>query len=215
MTTVVDAYLVAATSAASLLADPAVAERWLSPSALPEYRVSGLAGHLASQVFAVATALEVAGSTTTRPEVVPLEEHYRRARWLGAGVDDDIHVLIRSRGEGIAAPGAEALAEQTAETVDRLRDDLPKQPHDLALAVPGGSWAMYLEHFLTTRLMELTVHSDDLAYSVGIATPELPEEVLERVFALLTRLSVQRHGPTALLRALSRTERAPRSISAL
>jgi hypothetical protein len=38
--------------------------------------------------------------------------------------------------------------------------------------------------------------------------------VLDPVFALLTRLAVRRHGPTALLRALSRSERAPATIAA-
>jgi len=34
------------------------------------------------------------------------------------------------------------------------------------------------------------------------------------VFALLTRLSIRRHGTVALLRALSRAERAPASVTA-
>jgi hypothetical protein len=58
------------------------------------------------------------------------------------------------------------------------------------------------------------VHSDDLALSVGLATPPLPPEVLDPVFTLLTGLAVRRHGPTAVLRALSRSERAPATISA-
>ena len=45
-----DAFLLAAGSAARLLAEPAVAGRWADPSALPECRVSGLAGHLGLQV---------------------------------------------------------------------------------------------------------------------------------------------------------------------
>jgi hypothetical protein len=58
------------------------------------------------------------------------------------------------------------------------------------------------------------VHADDLAVSVGMATPALPAAVLDPVFELLTRLAVRRHGPTAVLRALSRAERAPDTISA-
>jgi hypothetical protein len=38
--------------------------------------------------------------------------------------------------------------------------------------------------------------------------------VLDPVLGLLTGLAARRHGPTAVLRALSRSERAPASISA-
>jgi hypothetical protein len=62
--------------------------------------------------------------------------------------------------------------------------------------------------------MELAVHSDDLAVSVDLATPALPPSAVETVVDLLSRLSVLRHGPTAVLRALSRAERAPTTIAA-
>jgi hypothetical protein len=66
-----------------------------------------------------------------------------------------------------------------------------------------------------TRLLEIAVHTDDLAVSVGVPTPSLPAAVLDPVLHLLLRLAARRHGPTAVLRALSRAERAPVNISAL
>ncbi|MGH3387023.1 MAG: maleylpyruvate isomerase N-terminal domain-containing protein, partial [Nocardioidaceae bacterium] len=66
----------------------------------------------------------------------------------------------------------------------------------------------------TTRMMEIAVHSDDLAASVDVATPDLPAEVVDTVVDLLSRLAVRRHGPTAVLRALTRAERAPAGIAA-
>jgi len=74
---------------------------------------------------------------------------------------------------------------------------------------------MSLGDFLTTRLMEIVVHNDDLAVSVGIPTPEMPARAFETVADLLTRMAVRRHGPTAVLRALSRAERAPETIAAI
>jgi len=50
--------------------------------------------------------------------------------------------------------------------------------------------------------------------SVGVETPPVPPAAVERVVDLLSRLAVRRHGPTAVLRALSRAERAPRTITA-
>jgi hypothetical protein len=49
---------------------------------------------------------------------------------------------------------------------------------------------------------------------VGIETPALPESVIEPVVDLLARLAVHRHGATAVIRTLSRAERAPATISA-
>jgi hypothetical protein len=73
---------------------------------------------------------------------------------------------------------------------------------------------LLLDDLLVTRMMELAVHSDDLAVSVGIATPALPERAVDTVIELLSRLAVRRHGPTAVLRALSRAERAPATVAA-
>jgi hypothetical protein len=43
----------------------------------------------------------------------------------------------------------------------------------------------------------------------------LPEGVLAPVLSVLTGLALRRHGQAALLRALSRAERAPASIAAM
>ena len=52
------------------------------------------------------------------------------------------------------------------------------------------------------------MHSDDLAVSVDIDAPALPEPVLGPVLALLVGVSLRRHGQAAVVRALSRRERA-------
>ncbi len=75
-------------------------------------------------------------------------------------------------------------------------------------------WSLSWEDFLVTRMMEITVHSDDLAVSVGIDPPELPGAVLEPVLSLLVGVATLRHGQAAVVRALSRAERAPASIAA-
>jgi hypothetical protein len=62
--------------------------------------------------------------------------------------------------------------------------------------------------------MELLVHCDDLAVSADIATPEQPDVAVKLVIDLLSRLAVRRHGATAVLRTLSRAERAPGTIAA-
>jgi len=55
-------------------------------------------------------------------------------------------------------------------------------------------YSLRLDDFVVSRMMELAVHSDDLAASVGIPTPALPPVVIDIVVDLLSRLAVRRHG---------------------
>jgi hypothetical protein len=80
--------------------------------------------------------------------------------------------------------------------------------------VPWQGWALSEHDFLLTRLMELVVHCDDLAASVDLPTPDFPDDVVTPVLGLLTRVAVRRHGQQALVRALSRPQRAPDVVSA-
>jgi hypothetical protein len=68
--------------------------------------------------------------------------------------------------------------------------------------------------FLVTRLMGMVVHADDLAASVDLPTPAFPDPVVAAVLGLLSAVAVDRHGQAAVVRALSRPQRAPASVSA-
>lgn len=204
-----DDFVAVATLAGRLLRDPAVAAGWDGPSALAEFSVRGLAGHLAFQVFAVRDALAAPVPTE---QTIPLLEHYARVTWIGTGVDSEFNVGIRDGGEALAAGGRDALADAYDSAVRELDLDVPDRPARMAL---WGPWSLDLPDLLVTRMMELVVHSDDLAASVGVPTPEFPAGAVETVVDLLSRIALRRHGQTAVLRGLSRVERAPASISAL
>jgi hypothetical protein len=111
-------------------------------------------------------------------------------------------------------PGAPRNSCGTEAALAELRAILPGQPGDRLVVAPGGSWLFTLPDFLVTRAVEFTVPADDLSASAGIPTPNLPPQVTDTVLVLLTRLAANRHGPTAVLRALSRAERAPATIAA-
>jgi uncharacterized protein (TIGR03083 family) len=206
------AYLEAAASAAALLADPAVAAAWQGASALPKLTVGGLAGHLARQVVG---ARQVLAAAPPDEDPISLTDHYARSSWVGADLDHETNVGVRSRGEQDAAEGAAALVDRVNAALDALRSALPAEPAGRIVHLPWGPWSLSLDDYLVTRMMEIAVHSDDLAVSVGVPTPPLPPAVLDPVLDLLTRIAVRRHGQTAVLRALSRSERAPATISAL
>jgi Mycothiol maleylpyruvate isomerase N-terminal domain len=208
-----DAFVEAAASAAGLLRDPAVAASWDSASVLNEFSVAGLAGHLARQVLAVPRVLE---QPVPADQPVSLADHYARVSWIDAALDDEANTEIRRGGEdeAAAAGGAAALAAATGAAVETLRMTLPAEPAGRLVRPSWVSWTLGLDDFLITRMMEIAVHSDDLALSVGVVTPALPSAVLDPVLSLLSGLAVRRHGPTAVLRALSRSERAPATIAA-
>ncbi|RIQ23297.1 maleylpyruvate isomerase N-terminal domain-containing protein [Jiangella rhizosphaerae] len=209
--TVRQLYLDAASTALDLLRDPAVAAHWDEPSALEAFTVGGLAGHLAGQVLAVPEVL-----ATPVPDEPPaaLLDHYTRSTWIGAGLDAETNVAIRERGDTAAAGGPEALVVRTTDTLADLRASLSAEPAGRLVHL-AGRWSLTLDDYLTTRLLEIAVHDDDLAVSVGVETPPLPEAALRPVFDLLTTLSVRKHSAPAVLRALARAERAPRDIAAI
>jgi uncharacterized protein (TIGR03083 family) len=211
MTDVADAYLLAVDSVVDLLARPEVAAGWESPSALAEWTVGGLAGHLAGQVFA---GVNLIGAEPSELTPIALDDHYRRVSWIGAAVDDEVSVDIRAGGDEYADAGPQALVARVVEGRTRLGALLAETSPDRPVLVPWQGWALRRDDFLVMRMMEITVHSDDLAVSVGITAPTLPDDVLGPVLALLTRLAVRRHGQSAVVAALTRAERAPGAINA-
>lgn len=210
--TVADAYLAGAGQAVDLLGRPEVAARWDEPSALAQMSVGALAGHLAYQIFSVDATLS--GPASPEP-TIPLLEHYARAAWIGTPLDGEANTGIRARGEQTAAEGPEALAQHAAGAVAAQQTELAKHSGDQAVFLPSTGWALTFGDFLTTRMLELAVHVDDLAVSVGVPTPELPDAAFDPVLVLLARLAARRHGQAAMLRALTRRERAPAAVNAI
>ncbi len=206
-----DRFLAAARIAADLVRQPTVSSRWTEESACPGMSVGGLAWHLGSQTD-LAVRLLQAGPAEVAP--ITLAEHYGRAAWVRGDADDAANVGIREGSDEQAEAGPEALAALLEERLAALPSVLDRADSDTPVLVPWQGWALTAHDLLVTRLMETVVHSDDLAASVDLATPEFPEEVLAPVLDLLTGLAVRRHGGTALVRALTRPQRAPRTVAA-
>lgn len=199
----------AARISGDLAQHPQVAARWTEESACVGMTVGGLAHHLISQLTNT-NRLLAAEPRDDAP--IPLLEHYERAAWVTADLDDDVNVQIREGADEDAAGGADALPPLVDEALAAL-PDLLAQAAD-TVWIPWQGWSLTTEDYLTTRMMEMVVHSDDLAASVGVPPPEFPEAVLAPVFGLLTGVAARRHGQAAVVRALSRPQRAPDSVSA-
>jgi uncharacterized protein (TIGR03083 family) len=204
-----EAYLSAATTVSALLHSPALPARWTGPSALAEFRVSGLAGHLARGVFNVETYLArpVPSGTTTDAA------GYFLAVTGDADLSSEPNRQIRERGEADAGPSAEDLAARYDAGLARLVVDLPGMPESRPVPMIGGN-VLSLGECLITRLVELLVHADDLAASIGVPTPDFSDEPADLVVTVLARIARRRHGTVPVLRALARHERAGARIAA-
>jgi hypothetical protein len=180
-----------------------VADQWLKPSVLPKLSVGALACHLGHQVVRAAELLPVA---TDLPGLESAEAHYHRAAWVMSTSPDD-PANDRSADEAEAARGVTALADRSAKALGTVRHLLATGTARDVVPVPWQGWSLRRPDFLLTRMLEIVVHTDDLAQSVGVRTPEFPAEVFAPVSDLLMRLAVKRHGQSAVISALTRSER--------
>ena len=209
--TISDTVLSSARVAVDLALTVPVRDGWTRESSCPGMSVGALAHHLTSQVDSLVRLLPDAPHAG---EPITAREHYRRAAWPHTGLDDEANVEIRTVAEGKAGPGPAGLAAHTAEQLTLLPGALAAVDDQAAVLIPWQGWALRAHDFTVTRLMEMVVHADDLAASVGLATPTFPDEAVRLVLDLLTTVAVDRHGQVAVVRALSRPQRAPDSVAA-
>jgi hypothetical protein len=198
-------FLDAAAVTLALLREPEVAARWDDPSALAEMSVGALADHLGGQVVSGARGVTDA-AWAGRGEQVSLVEHYRRSVWVGADLDSEANVGIRESAAAGATAGPEAVVARVQDalaTVTPWPADAPA-----TTSMPHWRWSMTLDDFLTTRMMEMVVHADDLCAGLDVPTPDFPPSVTGPVYALLVAVAEDKHGQAAVTRALTRAERA-------
>lgn len=203
------AFLDAAETAAALLREPMLVERWSTPSALPDFSTGGLARHLANQLTHTVTFLAAAPGTSA----ISVLGHFTGNGWVTSGADSADNIGIRRRSEQAAAStNATDLADLVNAALTELRTTVPAEPADRIVDL--GDWGLQVDDFLLTRVVELVVHVDDLAVSLGLPTPAMPETAAGAAIKLLSGLAAWRHGSLNVIRALARQERAPTSIAA-
>lgn len=206
-----DALLRATAALAALVSAPEVAEAWDRESALPGMTVGGVTRHLVSQPETAVEFLGILPPPAHAP-VVSLAELYERTDWFAAAVDAEENTSIRDDFNAMAAGRQE-------HSVAILEQALAELPGAVAAAgdttyVPWQDCSLATDDFLVVRLMEVVVHADDLAVSVGLATPAFDPEVLDPVVSVLAALAARRHGQDRVVRTLARAERAGGPVSA-
>jgi hypothetical protein len=179
-----------------------VGDRWAEPG-LGEWDIRALAGHASRSLITVETYL------AQPPAVVEVDStvaYYEATRSLSAGPG----VAQRGRDAGAALgedpPAAVAeLAARVLALVDGLTGD------ELLTTIAGG---MRLVDYLPTRVLELTVHTADLAVALGVPAepPALPALVTLRV---LSGLAVTGGQAGALLLAATGRSGLPAGFTVL
>ena len=117
----------------------------------------------------------------------------------------EVHERIRERAARLSERGAAALANDAATMRERLAARIGGEPANRVIAVMGGM-VLSLDGYLETRIVELIVHLDDLAVTVGVNI-EPPEDATRIAVSHLVDVCRVRNGDLALLRALARRER--------
>ena len=196
--------------AVELASRPEVRTAWDQPSAAEGMNVGAMAQHLLSQLGHLVDPAGVA--VPANVEVISILEHYQRAAWANSSLTNDANTTIRERANHAAAEGPDAVLDLARtrlavipNTVDRFGD---------LIYVEWQGWALAANAFLITRLMEIVVHSDDLAASVGLPLPDFPAAAFEAVTGLLTAVATRRHGQAAIIHALSRPQRSTGPVTA-
>ncbi|MEX0989786.1 MAG: maleylpyruvate isomerase N-terminal domain-containing protein [Actinomycetota bacterium] len=196
-------YLATADVAVELIVAGEVAPAWDRPSVLDELPTGGLAAHLARSVLQVEWYLDA-----PVPDRDPITAAAYYARLEGANdLRSPLNTGVRERSLETAEEGPTALARRTREALQRLRQRLLAEPSDRRLEAFGR--ILLLDEYLRTRLVELVVHIEDLALSLGVDPPDVPPDAQRDAIAVLVDAAVLRHGAPEVLHALTRRERDP------
>lgn len=207
----VELYVAVAVAAEETIASTAVTASWDEPSALDGYTIGGLAGHLARAILTVERYLDRPAPEFTTTDAAGYFAHVLADH---DPVTSELHRSVRQRSVDESRDGPAALLARVRDARRSLEPRLAAAG-DQPIAVLGDL-VLPLGEYLQTRIVELVVHLDDLAVSVGRPGPVgIPPGAYDVVAAVLARVAVRRVGPLPTIRSLARAERHPDAVRAL
>ncbi|MBO3087000.1 maleylpyruvate isomerase N-terminal domain-containing protein [Cellulomonas dongxiuzhuiae] len=198
-----DAYARGADVAVGLVTSEQVATAWDEPSVLDGMSVGELAAHLARSVLQVEWYLD--GPLDDQASPVTAEGYYADL----SGTSDlasSLNTGVRARSAETAAQGVAALVAQLTAARERLRHRIEQEPTDRRMTVRHQGHTLLLDEYLRTRCVELAVHTEDLALSLG-SDVRTPAPTLAVAVEVLVGAARRRHGDDEVLHALARRER--------
>jgi hypothetical protein len=200
-----DVFFASCAAGREVLAAPQVGEAWNRPSALGLLTLGALAGHLMRAVTSVDAYLD--RPAPEGAEILDAVDYFVSIDGIvGDDLNRELHISIRHRAEDAALLGHAGVVDQWDSSLKRLRGRLGEVGPDHTVAALGGR-GLLVDEYLVTRLVELVVHADDLAVSVGLDRPSFPPAAESTVIECLVEVARRRHGAAAVITALTRTER--------
>lgn len=192
----------AVNAAAELLARASTADRWDQPSALDGMTVGALSAHLVRAAGATIAYLD-----RTPAERQPEGDLLTPVTYFRAALEAPIHDQIKDVSATESAIGHEATVAKCRQLAIDLRARLAAEPSDRLIGALGGR-LLTLDDFCRTRLIEVLLHIDDLAVSLGERRPDTDPLGAAIVVDILVDIARDRHGDWNMLYALARTERS-------
>jgi uncharacterized protein (TIGR03083 family) len=204
----------AAAAFAEIVDRPEVGRAWEQPSALDGYSVGAIVGHVNAAIGWLGPLLDAPAQPDLHP--TPLDDLLRFVH--GLKIDPDgadrhpRHDILRDQSERAARHGWESNRDKFRGLAERLTARLEGESADRLLDLrPTVPCVVRLGDWLPTRVLELVVHGDDLATSVGIDAPPPPEAAAVAIDFMLA-VARATHGNLAVIRALARRERASTAV---
>ena len=192
----------AVVAAADLIAEPAVGDGWDDPSALEGMTVGALAAHLVRAAGATIAYLD-----RTDPAAVPDGVLLTPVTYFRAALESPIHDQIKDVSADESQIGHLAMGQKCSELARQLTERLSEEPRDRLVGALAGRM-LTLDDFCRTRLIEVLLHIDDLAVSVGAPRPETDPDGIAVVVDILSGIARNVHGDWAVAYGLARTERS-------
>lgn len=211
---VATAFREAAEAFGEIVARPEVGQAWEQPSALEGYSVGAIVGHVNAGIGWLGPLLEAPVQPDLR--LSPRDDFLAFVHGLKIGPDDadrnPVHDIVGDQAERAARHGWESNRDKFRGLAERLIARLEGESSDRLLDLrPTVPLVVRLGDFLPTRVLELVVHGDDLATSVGFDA-RLPASAATVTIDVMLAIARAVHGDLAVIRALARRERASSAV---
>ena len=212
---ITEAFRDAAGAFAEILDRPEVQRAWAEPSALEGYSVGGIVAHVNGAIGWTERLLDLPVPLDGR--AAPRDDFLRF--WHSLKIDPDgadrlaLHDVLRDQFEQAATRGWESTRDRFLTLAKQLGARLDGEAYERALDLrPTAPLIVCIGDLMPSRVVELVVHGDDLAASVGVDAPRLSKAAASVSIDLLMAVARRAHGDVAVVRALARRERASSAV---
>lgn len=178
-------------------------EQW-QQHGLGAWTVRSLAGHTARAILTVESYL---GQDEPGDVTIPSAENYYNSV-LEQFTD---HASIEARGVEAGAWLGDDPVAQVGAALARTKTLIAAQPDDRIVSI--GGMGILLDEYLRTRVVELVVHSIDLAGAIGADEYTPPDAAIYTAVGLLSGTAVYRGFGPQLLKALTGRGQLPEDFT--